>query len=217
LRDRWNWFLPNQLLVPIFLTALLLSSSLYAELSKDQVKEIAEQYAEACVNRDFESWKALYFNPEQCTHRDFMRGVADPRLTKPGHLRAVRIRKVKGLTVQVESQKNLGVKTKGWLLLLPNGKIKYDPIIYPHPILSASRECNHALAVTTGLFDQQNDNINYSHSLQYLVESGIPTFGLKIDDSSHNHIKALEEVQEWIEDNWNKWDNSEPHVYYPKK
>jgi len=203
-------------LIQIYLTTLMLTSSLYAELSKDQVKAIAKQYAAACVDRDFDAWKALYYSSDKCKRRDFMLGVANPNHTKGSHIKTVRIKNVKGLSVQVEPQKNMGVKSKGWLLLLPNGKIKYDPIIYPHPIIAISQECQHALAIARGVGDYDSSS-DYSDSIRYLLKSGIPTFGLEAGDPTHKQIKALEEIAGWIAKNRNQWDNSEPHVYLPNK
>ena len=53
---QWRKMKRIYLLLTLILTAM---SSTHAELSKDEIKSIAKQYAEAFKNGDFKAWKNL--------------------------------------------------------------------------------------------------------------------------------------------------------------
>lgn len=195
-----------QLVVVIF--AML--SSLYAELSKDDIKQIVEQYSEACINQSFVKWEKISVNGEHRQLGDFKRAIA-----WSSGVKNIRMKKVEGLNILIQYQSKSGYKTEGWIQLLSSGKIKYDPIVCPHPVIKAFN--NFELARTYG--DDSGKRIRELRKMAIsdLLQSGIPTYNLRVDSPNSDQFKALDKIAEWLEENGDKWDSSEPQVFCPKE
>lgn len=204
--------------IQISLATLALSSLAFAELSKSEVEDIAEQYAEACMNQDFDLWKSIYYNPELCSRQIFEQHEgAFGRARNRFPLKKVSVGKIDELNAVIEFTGKNSVRWKGWLQLLPDGKVKYDPIFYPHPIgniSEAAKIVNNNIVLSRLRNTTMEDT---SESIEFLLKSGIPTYNLKVNDSADNHLEAARKILDWVDENLTKWDNTEPYVYYPKK
>ncbi|MEA2067729.1 MAG: hypothetical protein U9P12_00885 [Verrucomicrobiota bacterium] len=191
-----------------FVAAFTLISSLYAELTKVEIKEIAEQYADACINQDFKAWQKLSVNGEHRLRGDFTRGVTSGRSVK-----SVRIKEVDEHNIRIQFQWKSGSRVEGWLQLLPDGKIKYDPIVFAHPIPQAFK--HYGIINMIELDDTQFSSSRKSSSRK-LKETGIPLFGYDPEAPIHDQKKALEAIREWLIEHGAEWDSSEPKLACPK-
>jgi hypothetical protein len=107
-----------------------------------------------------------------------------------------------------------------WLLLTPDGKIKYDSILLKHPI-------EIALKSIPVLYDRGeryqwaavSSNSNALSDKTYLsFESmGIPMFGLDLTASPDEIDESLLQITEWLINEGDKWDSTEPKVFFPKQ
>ncbi len=197
---------------------LTLPTFLLAELAQDEVKMLAQQYAEACMNKDFKVWQSMYYKPSETSEVRFknaLQGAGSGVMTQVAEPKNIRIKKVDGRNVYLQIQSQNGHRDDGWLQLLPDGKVKYDPIICPHPIIQVFD--NYAFARMYSDDSGQRVDELRKMCIAHLLETGIPTFGLKIDSPNHAQFKALDDIEEWLDENGDKWDVSEPHVFCPKE
>ena len=204
------------------LVAGSISAAQGEELSKRKVKEIAEEYVEAIIDQDYEAWSGLMANPTGVSEEAFMAYYTKPaRINHPfsywlptGKLKRLKILSIKESVVQLEFQikDRGGISPKGYLLILPDGKIKYDAIHVWHPILWAklyASYLNHMQPFPSGKRHEL-----YSSGL---ISTGIPLFDFDPNASQSDQRKSLNKIETWMEDNCNEWDSSEPKLFFPKK
>lgn len=200
------------------IVVLTLPSVLLAELAQDEVKMLAQRYAEACINKDFNVWQDLYYKPAGTSEMQFknaLQGAGSGTMSPVQEPKNIRIKKIEGCNVYLQIQSQNGYRDDGWLQFLPDGKVKYDPIIYPHPIIQVFE--NYAFARMYSDDSGQRVDELRKRCVAQLLETGIPTFGLEIDSPNHAQFKALDDIEEWLEENGDKWDASEPQVFCPKE
>jgi hypothetical protein len=105
-----------------------------------------------------------------------------------------------------------------WILLTPDGKIKYDDVFVKHPIELAKIACMEiGLCFGRGRSFYLSDEYKLFVQSYYalLKETGIPLFGLDLHDDPDDITESLEKIMEWVEDNAESYDSSEPKVFLP--
>lgn len=182
------------------------ASNVYpSELSEDQIKKIAEQYTEACLNQDYTAWKNLFHDVGDISETDF----SDYRIK---NLTRIRIKKVDGYNVHLQIRSK-SIKQDGWLQFLPDGKIKYGAILYRHPIPVAFEAQNV-------LYDNYAEDLNYNLDVnsinKSLFETGIPLFGYRRGRSESEKLKQLDSIKEWLLKTGAQWDRSSPILACPE-
>jgi len=186
----------------------------FVTLSKDEVENIAKQYADACVAENYASWKILFHDVESVSASDFRTALASQGfgVVMGGYsIEKIRVKKIEGLNVHITIQcRASSANYDGWLQLLPNGKIKYDPIVHLHPIPKAIRALPHSWSKP--LDSNSLTATVHEVAARNLTESGIPLFGLELDSERKERRESVEKIHEWLKENGDSWDNSEPKI-----
>jgi len=197
----------KQIILAIILAFSVTSYVHAAELSEDQIEEIAEQYIEACLSQNYAAWKSLFLNIGDVSEADFTKWKI--RIVK-----RIRIKEVDGYNVRLQIQYKSGSRVDGWLQLLPDGKIKYGALVYEHPIPVAF-EALHPLYM---VYRDEYPNIDIYGPSERLIKSGVPLFGYSQDGRipPHKKLKQLESIKEWLLENGEEWDQSEPKLVCPE-
>jgi hypothetical protein len=171
-------------------------------LSRKKVEAVAEKYAEAWEEHDFDAWKSLldqmHAGSENLKENVFNRYD------------------VSSVSVGTTDEHNVHLKMKfkgghvlpGWLQITPEGQIKYTPLLFKHPIYNAFSSLRYL----------HNDNPSWSRTgVKNLSEAGIPLFDYKVDAPKHVREKSIDEIIDWLIENGSDWDASEPKLYCPEK
>ena len=203
-------------------SVLLFSSTLFAELSEKEVEVIAEQYADAILKVDYKAWQALSYDKNRVSEQDFFTNVVQFVVSYP---RKIRITDVDDLNVKFHirwSDAIYGGYSEGWLQLLPDGKIKYDPLICEHPIAVAlknwgiSVRCSNT-ARCNSKTHQHSRNCVRKRRFERLKATGIPLFGYDLNASPFDQKAELRKISAWLKEEGAHWDNSEPKLDIPYK
>jgi len=185
------------------------------KLRTSEVEAITEQYIEALMEKDFSKWSQLMLSTGDLDETEFKkkfrllteRGgpfykieIEDINRTKTGFEVCLTFdpRLVVGLNEKYISY------TTYWVQMLPDGTLKYD-ILIPHPIPFAMSSCDQALR---GVKNQQSVHLN---------DFGVPMFGFRTDASFEAQHKALMAQREWLLDEGEDWDLSDPRVPCPEE
>lgn len=181
-------------------------------LSKKAIEAIAEQYVEALKKKDLDALDRLFY--KSAWDRTEYRWKSS---NSSGSLEDVDMGKVVGNNIHViaagAGSTDLGMA--GWLQLTPDGKIKYCPLIAPHPVEKAYLQ----VARLFHSLDQADSTTQRTVGLWMgkLNETGIPMFGLRSDMTRREKKEALEEIRDWLIENGATYDNTEPKLFLPSK
>lgn len=174
-------------------------------LPENEVRAIAEEYEEALRNRDNDAFKRLFLNSK-------WRGPYLGGMWK--RFENVDMSTIHGNEVYVVVDGYTeGIGVSGWIQLTPEGKIKYCPLIAPHPVEEATSAIQwlvHAIEKGEN-YEGQKDRM-----IRVIEGKGIPTFGLHQDMSNRDMKNSLADVREWLINNGDNYDNSEPRIYLPE-
>ncbi|QBG47001.1 hypothetical protein EGM51_06185 [Verrucomicrobia bacterium S94] len=200
-------------------------------LSKKELKLIGEQYIEALETGDFEKFRSLYLNPDQIDLSMFEKlkavvnemeyeGVDDGNIE---------------LSVEFNSNSaepdfywvydpniNLAIYAnhcERWLLLTSDGKIKYDMMLFHHPMTFAILKVYHINTICgprKGAFVNEIHQRNAAIAYEELKSLDIPMFGLDLNSNPNTIGTSLKKIQRWMQDEGDQWDTSEPKAFYPQ-
>ena len=174
-------------------------------LPENEVRAIAKGYEEALRNRDNDAFKRLFLNSK-------WRGPYLGGMWK--RFENVDMSTIYGNEIYVVVDGYMeGIGVSGWIQLTPDGKIKYCPLIAPHPVEEATSAIQWLVhAVEKGEnYEGQKDRM-----IRVIEKMGIPTFGLHQDMSNREIKNSLDDVRKWLIDNGDNYDNSEPKIYLPE-
>ncbi len=186
-------------------------------LSEDDVEGIAERFIDAILDQNYEAWKKLYFEEDKISQILFERAVKSGgtgMISPASKIKSIRIKEVEGNNVHLQLKTSSGYKEDGWLQLLPDGKIKYAPVVYPHPIPEAFKHAHRTKMVSP---DNSQFATSRKRSVRRLEEIGIPLFGFDVGSPINDQLKALDKIFEWLEENGDEWDNLAPKLSCPEK
>lgn len=118
-------------------------------------------------------------------------------------------------------------KKKGYIFLLGNGKIKYDPLCFHHPlqrafgiIPSMDRLCRTQAELQSNDGSEKmikmKNNI-WNAQVDLLNEIGIPTFGLNKDQMASEQEENLKKCITWLVEESRTWDTGEPKIPLPQE
>lgn len=171
-------------------------------LSEKEIETIAEQYVEALETGDFEAINSLFYKPLSSQSISLYN-------RKSNFLKKVKLGRVEGNNIAIKTQNRFTdhgpLGFEGWLQLTYEGKIKYCPLIAPHPV-------EEAVQLVEVLFESENPL-----AAPTLDNLGIPTFGLRNGSSKDQVRKCRVQIYDWLIDNGGAYDNSEPKLFLPKK
>ena len=89
--------------------------------------------------------------------------------------------------------------------MLRCGKIKYDTMGLLHPYEQVSSQIQEAFTIKEGSF-------NFNMYKQYILELDIPLFGYEEASSDSDEKRALKKIRNWLKDEGQEWDETEPRV-----
>ena len=183
------------------------------ELSKKELRAIGEQYIQAWESGNIERVKAFFLQPENITQgrfNEYAEMINKFNIDKVGDGYIIlEARRKKGKIWLHYTDHTIPDWDERWLLLTPDGKIKYDSILLKHPIHIALES-----VLFMRLYDNEEEEKRIYSSLEQL---GIPLFGLDLSDSPIKSLQSLSKIFKWLLKEGDKWDSSEPKVFYPKK
>ena len=205
------------------------------ELTRQQLEEIAELYVKAIMDEDYTVWSSLMADETRVDEKEFREyyKIRDSNLHYVYHItdhrfiKRIKIQRVRNdsiiLSVYIEVPSGAVTETAA-LLLLPDGKIKYDDFIVRHPLRIADRSNNYLKLQSKERIDRDNPDRMYRRYVPFqnaLIGSGVPLFGfegfLEPDARKLEQIRSLDKICEWMSKNWHKWDSSDPKVFLPKE
>lgn len=177
-------------------------------LSEEEVRAIAEQYIKAWEDRDYQLWEALVIGPMQ------------GRLPTESHWKQrykekvlLEIEEIEGLNVQLNIEIKGSKRREGWLQLLSDGRIKYTPLSFPHPLEISFK---YGFVLYLDSFGKVNMEIK-QRALQDLRNNKIPLFGYELDASLHKRQRSAKKILLWMIEEGETWDATDPKVPLPKK
>ena len=219
----------------IFLTSIVAGICLFAEgkdegLSKKDVKAIAERYVDAITARDYSIWSSLMASSEAVTESEFLeffefKKVSSSTITSDelfwprisGEIKRIKIKNIKGVCVELEFQSKASYPSSKYLFIQPNGKIKYDAIYHQHPVLIAKIAWGQWFQIQPFRTTGSACDWYYLN----LEATGIPLQGLDRSSNQSKQYKALDKIEDWLEDEGEEWDSTYPKLFldgdYEKK
>ena len=171
---------------------MLALAILVAGCASRKPEKAAQQYCDAILAGDYASFMALFEKGRQSyIHEDTfgrlrptkceIESVSEPYIT-------IRYR----LPLDEDWPEETGV-----LYILPDGRIKYDPIFCMHP----------ALALRGLLSQMENDDVRYRQSAhRTLTKWQIPLFGFTPDAEPNVRTNSITQFRNWIEENESTFD-----------
>ena len=174
------------------IVSLLALAVLVAGCASRKPEDTAKQYCASLLTGDFSTFKALFEKERQSyIHEDTFTklrptqcevvSVSEPYV-------AIRYR----LPLDEEWPEETGI-----LYILPNGRIKYDPIFCMHP----------ALGVRGLLSQMENDDVRYRQSAhRTLTKWQIPLFGFEPDAEPNARTNSITQFRNWVDENESTFD-----------
>ena len=184
-------------------------------LSEEEVEAIVKQYIKALREKDTEAFEQLFYRSTWESTPVAGRGMWEL-------FKSVDIGKLHGNNIHVTVggySEMIGVS--GWIQLTPAGKIKYCPLIAPHPVEKAASIVK-GMAITNNSSNGAARKQSLRAGVDELKKLGIPTYELESigwnTDKSRGEInESLEKMRDWLIENGGEYDNSEPKLFLPKK
>ena len=187
--------------------------------TKGDVNVIAKRYVDSCNNGDADTFFSLLFSIEilKSEHYNELRSRFTSVFVQKDCLVERMAKGMVGdyffqLKISYAPPKNTSIDGERiyWVLLTPNGRIKYGPFFTPsHPI--------EHLSYTIGAFHRGWSNNEYLRSLiDQLNALNVPLFGLKEGVDGDEAEEAAEEIIDWLMKNGTRLDISDPKVFYPE-
>lgn len=168
-----------------------------------EVRTIAKQYINAMEKNDCELYRKLFSSLYEGDNR-----LSDKYfLFRAKHWDSINIKRVAGLEVEIVKDKSDPLLGSGWLQILPDGRIKYDPWFFRHPLIKAF------IMVKNMSRDRDGDGVPFA--LRGLKELGIPCFGYEADDPRCDRERSIDQIIDWLIETDGDWDNTEPHLRLP--
>ncbi|MDF7800450.1 SHD1 domain-containing protein [Pontiellaceae bacterium B1224] len=190
-----------------------------ASKSKQELRRIVDEYEECLKNKNNSALRGLFDIKSQ---HDISKWYP------PSHVNQVKVKDMDDSSVLVlvkfESYESTnGGKTiettprdiTGYIYLLDNGKFKYDPLYYWHPVETAFKKISSMssfCARQKALKEKNNVSPGWGMNLEVLISSGIPTFGLNEEQCAYEQTEELMKCIKWLEENASTWDLGEPKI-----
>lgn len=173
-----------------------------SSLTEADIRAIAEEYAKAWEDHNFDALKSLLSN-----FHNKSKALTQGRFDLYD-VRSVVVGEVDGHNVHLKMKLKGGRILSGWLQITADGKIKYTPLLFKHPIYNAFRSLDYLLS---------EEPVSQRMGVKNLSEAGIPLFDYEVDGAHHKRKKSVDDIIKWLIKNGATWDQSEPKIYCPRK
>ena len=187
----------------------------WKKLTRKEVLNVGKLYVKAVQDKDYELWCSLF--------PDLYKG--DERLNKK---RFVLYTQEQGDFISVAGTDDHNVQISmsfyngdgtRWLLLQPDGRIKYDFLVFLHPFedahewLAYLKRCDdEGIYVSRSGTSIRADS---AYIVKRLEELGVPSFGYD-NASEREQKKCRKQMANWLIELDEDWDISEPKLTLPK-
>lgn len=108
----------------------------------------------------------------------------------------------------------------GYIYLLDDGKIKYDPLSFWHPVEIAFQQISSMTSTCARQIaspEKTNGRVGWGMTWEILTASGIPTFGLNEEQYAYEQKEELKKCIKWLEENASSWDLGESKIPLPEE
>ena len=177
------------------------------KLSEEEVRAIAEQYIKAWEERDYQLWAKLVGPMQERVHGESLW----KQQYEEGAL--LEIEDIDRLNVQLNVKTKGGAWREGWLQMLPDGRIKYTPLLFQHPLFISFR---FGLILYLDVDEESNTGTKRS-AIDYFRNNDIPLFGYKLDESVHRRKRSAKKILDWMIEEGATWDATDPKVPLPEE
>lgn len=177
-------------------------------LTRQEVRDIGKQYVRAVQKKDYDLWCSLfadlYEGDERLSEKKFS------RLTEKWN--SISFVGVDDYNIEMSIIAYNGGEGCRWLQLLPDGRIKYDFLMFLHPF----EEVEDYLPILGSSADNGTRESHYNDIKRRLEEMDIPFFGYDVNAPKRERDKSIGQIAEWLLEKEEDWDVSEPKLTLPK-
>lgn len=197
-------------------------------LTKTEIRNIANQYEEAWERKDYALWSSLLEIHKG--HHLLNERTFNSHEVKSVMLRTIH-RSVDGHNIDVEynmkvpktaatelrGTAGLTYEYHGWLQILPDGRIKYTPIVFQHPMYTAMDNLYDMFPYNGrgGTPVKKRQEI-IRNGVNNLKRMGIPCFGYKVKNSESKRNATAKLILDWMIDKSDSWDETDPKIPCPE-
>lgn len=163
-----------------------------------QPDDVALRYAQALRSGDFAAFKGLWQAGAQRALNENVFRIMQPEKVEVVQATACYITLCYRLSIHKNRPEQMGT-----VYLLPDGKVKYDPIFLMHPAL-----------YLRGLLPQlQSGDLQRRQSALWSMEKmKIPAYGFAPDAALEQRAQAIVQIQQWIDKNEATFDCGDPKI-----
>ena len=191
------------------------------ELSESELRAIGEQYIQAWNSGDIDKLKVTVLQPEIVTQTkldETKKIIHELNIDRVGHGYIVLNAKLTDKYLKLFSEVPEEAWDQ-WLLLTADGKIKYGTSLQKHPVQITLKSMGvlYARGDKCKKFRDAyyTSNKNSERTYEMLKDLGVPMFGLDLSRARYQIDKSLIEMTEWLMKEGDKWDSTEPKVFFP--
>ena len=198
-------------------------------LTKTEIRNIAKQYKKAWERKDYVLWSSL-LEMHKGHH------LLNERTFNSHDVKSVMLRTIDRVSdgynidveynmkvpknFQTESSGTAGLMREhhGWLQILPDGRIKYTPILFKHPMYAAMDNLHDMFpycARASNLPEKEYMRV-VNNGINNLKRMGIPCFGYDIKNSESKRNATAKLILSWMIYNSDRWDETEPKIACPE-
>jgi len=179
-------------------------------LSKTKIVKLVDQYVAALEYKNFDAWNELvaplYTNSPLLNPTNF--------LEKASRVKSLSIKQINGLNADLKIRYHDGRKQIGSLQIHASGHIKYTPFLFEHPVVRAFSLVQSLLNDRTTLFGATSSEASRMEIVWELDTLGIPLCEYDpLAPSINDRLAAARKIFEWLEENGQTFDNTEPKVF----
>lgn len=236
LRVKVMRYLKTIILASVALAVCLSNAVAKKTLSEDTINSIVIQYEAAAKELDFAKLAKMFVDEDMISLKNRMTdksytGYAERELVE------IRVYEIDGLNVRASGLFLPKEKLPGgdglpafkgnYIQLTPNGKIKYDPLFVQHPLWEVFPTFRNLVDSHNDLVELLKEKEPDQSRVEFvtkkwvglydeLAQSGIPLFGLSKNRALTDQRDTLKKIRDWMEDDADKWDVSEPIIPLPE-
>jgi hypothetical protein len=189
-----------------------LTSEPQSNITERQVDKLAELYNRAVERRDFEAWRELLsplypWSPKLNTlyFAEQMRGVE-----------SLSAQDIDGMNVRLRIRYASGNRETGLLQLDPQGRIKYTPFCFKHPLYRIGSLLEVLLKDQTTLMGATSSSASRINAANKLASMNIPLFSYDpFEPSIFKRRTTALKILNWLEENGREYDTTEPKLFLP--
>lgn len=166
---------------------IIVTAFLLCGCTKESPEMTAKQYCDTLLNGDFKAFQSLFDTEKQSYILETT--FNQIKLTKCEVISASEPYAI--IRYRIPLDESWPTET-GCLYLLPNGKIKYDPIFVGHP----------ALGLRSFIQQMKADDVRSRQSVFSILKTwSLPLYGFDPDATTDERTDSIAKFQNWVDEN----------------